>query len=172
MLPLLVLHLLLILRPFLQLLSPPLLGCPQPLQRGHLVQQLQLCQEVHVGIHCFCQERGAKGRPSWKWCPTTGPRDHGCLVLYQHLGARLGRAHRSLMRRWWKPEMRGKYEGSTLTVPRRQLIKISPLENSTGTTYHLKRRFISLHFHHLFLLSGFCDSTSHPFQIPKQKLLD
>lgn len=70
-LPLPVLHLLLVLRPLLQLLSSALLGCPQPLQRGHLIQQLEFCQEIHVGVHWLCWETGSAGpgRPCWSNTP-------------------------------------------------------------------------------------------------------
>lgn len=54
-LSLLVLHLLLVHSPSLQLLGPPLLGRPQPLQTWHLVQLLQLLDQLQVVGH------GARG---------------------------------------------------------------------------------------------------------------
>jgi len=169
MLPLLVLHLLLILRPFLQLLSPPLLGCPQPLQRGHLIQQLQLRQEVHVGIHRFYRERGGEGCPSGKRCPTTGPLDRSRLLLYQHLEAELGRVHRNVQWQYGgNLKWGGKCEGSSLIIPCRQATKTSPLENVTGNTYHLKRQLTSLRLKCLVAVTGLCDSTLHSLQTPGQ----
>lgn len=50
-LALFVLHLLLINSPSLQLLSAALLGRPQPLQAGHLVQLLQLLDQLQVVGH-------------------------------------------------------------------------------------------------------------------------
>ena len=55
-LALLVLHLLLVYGPSLQLLGTALLGCPQPLQTWHLVQLLQLLDQLQVVGH------GAGGR--------------------------------------------------------------------------------------------------------------
>lgn len=50
-LPLLALHLLLVHGPPLELLRAPLLGRPQPLQAGHLVQLLQLLDQLQVVGH-------------------------------------------------------------------------------------------------------------------------
>lgn len=50
-LSLLVLHLLFIHSPSLQLLGTTLLGGPQPLQAGHLVQLLQLLDQLQVVGH-------------------------------------------------------------------------------------------------------------------------
>lgn len=62
-----VLQVLLILRPLLQLLGPALLCGAQPLQRGHLLQQLQLGQQVHVAGH------GHRGSPSPGGASTVRP---------------------------------------------------------------------------------------------------
>ena len=95
MLALAMLQVLLILRPLLQLLGPALLGCAQPLQRGHLLQQLQFGQQVHVAGHGL----RASLRPGWGLARRA--RGRGSMRAPTGLGRHAGACGRERERHRW-----------------------------------------------------------------------